>query len=106
MKSNIKFANEKVKKALEDLEKDDFKFYQFILRAFKDIQENAFCGVQIPKCLIPDEYIQKFNVRNVWKYNLPNAWRLVYSVEGQNLLVFSIILEWMDHKTYERKFHY
>lgn len=74
MKSNIKFANEKVKKALEDLEKDDFKFYQFILRAFNDIQENCFCGVQIPKKLIPNEYNRRFGeLTNLWKYNLPDA---------------------------------
>ena len=80
--------------------------YGFILRAFEDIEYNAFCGIQIPKKLIPKEYLKKYNVKNLWKYNMPDAWRLIYSIEGKNLLVFSIILEWMDHKTYERRFGY
>lgn len=106
MESKIQFADDKVKKAFEKLKKIDFKFYKFILRAFNDISENAFCGIQIPKKLIPKEYLKKFNIRNAWKYNLPGAWRLIYSLESKNLVILSIVLEWMDHKTYERRFGY
>jgi hypothetical protein len=106
MKSKIQFVNESVKIAFEKLKEEDESMYKFILRAFEDIENNAFCGVQIPKRLIPKEYIQKYGVRNLWKYNLPDAWRLIYSIKGKNLLVFSIILEWLDHKEYERRFHY
>ena len=106
MKSNIQFVNEKIKDAFEKLKDNDPKMHRFISRAFEDIENNAFCGIQIPKRLIPKGYIKKHNVRNLWKYNLPDAWRLIYSIKGKNLLVFSIILEWMDHKTYERRFKY
>ena len=106
MKSKIQFVNEKVKKAFKKLKDEDPKMHSFILRAFDDIENNAFCGIQIPKKLIPNEYLKKYNVKNLWKYNLPDAWRLIYSLQGKNLLVFSIILEWMDHKTYERRFGY
>ncbi|MBR9701984.1 type II toxin-antitoxin system YoeB family toxin [Candidatus Pacearchaeota archaeon] len=106
MKSELQFANSKVGKAFEKLKNSDEKLYNFICRAFKDIEENVFCGIQIPKKLIPKDYVRKFNVKNVWKYNLPGAWRLLYSIEGKNLVVLSIVLEWMDHKTYERLFKY
>ena len=106
MKSEIQFVNEKIKAAFEKLKNDDKKMHELILRAFEDIKNNAFCGIQMPKKLIPKEYIKKYNVRNLWKYNLPDAWRLIYSIEGKNLLVFSIILEWMNHKEYERRFGY
>lgn len=106
MKSKIQFVNEKVRLSFEKLKKQDRKMYNFIERAFKDIEENVFCGVQIPKRLIPNEYLKKHNIKNLWKYNLPGAWRLIYSIEGKNLLIFSIVLEWMDHKTYEKRFKY
>lgn len=106
MRSKIQFADEKTKNAFEKLKEEDSKLYSFILRALKDIEKNAFCGIQIPKRLIPKEYVQKFEVRNVWKYNLPGAWRLLYSVKGNETIVLSIVLDWMDHKTYERKFKY
>ena len=106
MKSKVQFINEQVKNAFEKLKNEDEQVYKIILRAFGDIENNAFCGIQIPKRLIPKEYIQKYEVKNLWKYNLPDAWRLIYNVKGKNLLIFSIILEWLDHKEYERRFHY
>ena len=105
--SKIKFADEKVKEAFSELSKvGESKIYNWLVRAFKDIEQNAFCGIQIPKRLIPKEYIKKYKVHNLWKYNLPDAWRLIYSIENQEILVVSIVLEWMDHKTYEKKFKY
>jgi len=105
--SKVKFADEKVKEAFSELSKvGESKIYNWLVRAFKDIEQNAFCGIQIPKRLIPKEYIKKYKVHNLWKYNLPDAWRLIYSIENQEILVVSIVLEWMDHKTYEKKFKY
>jgi len=106
LSSKIKFANEKVKEAFENLKSPEDKLYKWLTRAFKDIEENAFCGIQIPKRLIPKLYLKQYNIKNLWKYNLPGAWRLLYSIENQEILVVSIILEWMDHKNYERKFKY
>ncbi len=96
--SKIRFANKKIKEAFEELENSNSngkKIYEWLIRAFKDIEENAFCGIQIPKRLIPRAYKRKYEIHNLWKYNLPNAWRLLYSVEKGEILVVSIILEWM-----------
>ena len=106
LSSKIKFTDKKTQKAFEKLETNNKKMFDWLIRAFNDIEENAFCGIQIPKRLIPKEYVQKNKIKNLWKYNLPNAWRLLYSVENQEILVISIVLEWMDHKTYEKKFNY
>ena len=107
--SRIQFADEKVKNAFEELENakgDEKQLYEWLVRAFNDVEENAFCGIQIPKKLIPKEYIQKYKIHNLWKYNLPNAWRLLYSIERDEIIVISIVLEWMNHKDYERRFGY
>jgi Txe/YoeB family toxin of Txe-Axe toxin-antitoxin module len=90
-KCEVQFANEKVKETFDKLDNSDLK--KFIERAFCDIKENPFCGIQIPKKLIPQEYIKKFGIHGVWKYNLPNAWRLIYSVEGGETIIIAIILE-------------
>ena len=107
--SNVQFADEHIKKAFEALEQsttEDKQLYAWISKALYDIQINVFCGIQIPKKLIPKTYIKKYNIKNLWKYNLPNAWRLLYSIEGGDVKVISIILEWLDHKNYERRFKY
>lgn len=103
--SKIRFSDEKVQKAFEKLEEgtgDEKELHSWLIRSFEDIEKNAFCGIQVPKKLIPREY----NVTNLWKYDLPNAWRLLYSIENQQIYVVSIVLEWMTHKEYERRFKY
>jgi Txe/YoeB family toxin of Txe-Axe toxin-antitoxin module len=109
MKSEITFADEKVQKsfeALRDSKNEDKKLYKWICRAFEDLEENPFCGIQISKKLIPKGYFEKYKIDNLWKYNLPNAWRLTYSVKNGSIAILSIILEWMTHKEYERRFKY
>jgi hypothetical protein len=52
MKSQIKYADEKIKKSLEDLKNSktkDQKLYKWINRAMDDLEENAFCGIQVKK---------------------------------------------------------
>ncbi len=105
----IKFADEKVKKAFEELEHSATEgkgLYKFLVQAFENLEENAFAGTQIPKKQIPKEYIRKYGIDNCWKYNLPNAWRLLYSVARDEVVVLSIVLEWLDHKNYSRRFGY
>ena len=109
MKSEIKFAEEKLKESFERLKEsktEDKKLYEWINRALDDLEENAFCGIQVAKRLIPKVYIQKYEIDNLWKYDLPKGWRLLYSVSNNEVNVLSIILEWMDHKEYERRFRY
>lgn len=102
----VAFADEKIKKAFETLKEKDPKLHKFISRAIDDLKENPFCGTPIPKRLIPKIYIKKYGIDNLWKYNLPGAWRLIYSVVGDEVSIISIILEWLPHKKYERKFGY
>ena len=109
-KSIIRYAEPKLKKALDDLKNSSTEEQQlchFINRALDDLEENAFAGIQIPKKLIPKEYLAKYGIDNCWKYNLPNAWRLIYSVvDAEEILLISLVLEWLGHKNYERKFKY
>ncbi len=110
IKSQVKFGNEELKKAYSELNNQRFQekqLKQWLERAFQDLENNAFCGIQVPKRLIPKEYEQKFGqITNLWKYNLPNAWRLTYTIKRDEVVVLSIILEWMTHKEYEKRFNY
>lgn len=102
----VVFGEEKLKNAYYKLEKDDPNLYHFLSRALDDLKKHPDCGIHISKRLIPKSYIQKYGINNLWKYNLPGAWRLIYSIAGSNVEVVSIVLEWMPHKEYERRFHY
>jgi len=105
MKSTPIFGDIKLKEEFEKIK--DRQLAKQLEKAIENLQENAFCGIQIPKKLIPKEYIKRFGeLSNLWKYNLPDAWRLIYTIKNNNITILSVLLEWLDHKEYERRFRY
>ncbi len=103
----VVFSDNKVGNAWRATKESDPELAKQLNIAKKNLMENAFCGIQIPKELIPETYIKKYGVTNLWKYNLPNAWRLIYSVTTPTKIeIISVVLEWMNHKNYERRFKY
>ena len=107
MKSKVVFGDEKLKKEFEELCNSNPKLHKQLVRAFQNLEADCFCGIQIPKRLIPEDYERRFGpLSNLWKYNLPDAWRLIYTVKNDKINLLSIVLEWMDHKDYERRFRY
>ncbi len=104
--SKVKFVSEKIKKDFESLNDSDL-LKKSIKRAIKDLQQNAFFGIQIPKRLFPKAYIEKYKINNLWKYDLPKSWRLIYTITIENeVQIISAILEWFNHKDYDRRFKY
>lgn len=104
--SKVKFVSEKLERSFNALEEND-PLKKSLKRAIKDLKQNAFFGIQIPKRLIPKEYIQHYDAKNLWKYDLPRGWRLLYTITVENeIQLISAILEWFNHKNYERKFRF
>ena len=104
--SRVVFISDELEKNFHSLKEDD-PIKKSIVRAIKDLKQNAFSGIQIPKRLFPKEYVQKYGVKNLWKYDLPKGWRLIYTVTPDNEVdLISAILEWFDHKEYEKRFKY
>lgn len=73
-----------------------------MIRAINDLKENPFTGRRVKKNLIP----KKLRIHdNLMIYNLPNAWRMLYTIKAKGELeIFSIVLDWMNHKDYEDVF--
>lgn len=104
--SKVVFISDELEKNFNEL-KDDEPIKKGIVRAIIDLKENAFVGIQIPKRLFPKQYVREYNINNLWKYDLPNGWRLLYTIAPENKVeLISAILEWFDHKEYERIFKY
>ncbi len=106
---SIAFADMKVKKAFDKLQRgrgEERELFGFINRAIDDLKKDPYIGIDVPKRLWPKEYARKFGIDNLWKYDLPNGWRLIYTVKGEAVQVVAIVLEWFSHKEYERRFKY
>ena len=109
VKSRIFFADKSIENSFRELEKsktEDNELHRHLSNALGNLKRNVYSGIQIPKRLIPKIYIREYNVENLWKYDLPRGWRLIYTVSNEGVVVLSVILEWMDHKEYDRRFNY
>ena len=107
--SDSRFVDVAIQKAFYALDNGDEQeraLFKSINHALDTIEKNAFSGIQIPKRLIPKSYIHKYSVKNLWKYNLPQGWRLIYSIINDNIVVVCLVLDWLNHTDYEKKFKY
>jgi len=111
MKKEIRvlFADEKLREAyhsLKDKKDAEHELYESLGNAFDEIKKNTACGKKIRKELWPKEYVRKYGITNLWKYDLPRGWRLMYTIGIDEISVIAIMLEWLDHKDYEMRFGY
>jgi hypothetical protein len=105
----VAFGNKKLEYEYESLKEgkfEDAQLYSFIERALVDLKKNPSCGVKIEKRIWPKEYLKKYAITNLWKYDLPNGWRIVYTIQTNEVMILNVILEWFDHKAYEKRFKY
>ena len=85
---------------------EDKKLYEFMDRAIQHLKNNPTCGTHIKKRLWPKEYKRQYGITNLWKYDLPNAWRIIYTLKSDEVMILTVILEWFDHKEYAKLFKY
>ena len=102
----VVFIDEGLKKAFDNLsDKDPLK--KSLIKAIKNIKEDYQSGEYIPKNKIPKTYLNKYKIDNIRVYDLPFAWRLMYTVTGSSEIgIISVVLDWMNHKDYERLFKF
>ncbi len=109
MRASVFFAEDRIKKsflALASSKAEDAEIYRSLNEVFDALALDAFCGIQVPKRQIPKSYIARYGIDNLWKYNFHKNWRLMYSVAGDGKNVIALIIEWLPHKEYERRFGY
>ena len=88
------------------------KIDRSILNAIKKkieiIKSNPHYGNPIAKSLIPKEYINKYEISNLFRIELPNYWRMLYSlIDGETKIeIIAFVLDFLDHPTYNKKFGY
>jgi len=72
------------------------------------IKQNPHFGSPISKKLIPKEYIKKYEIRNLFRVELPNFWRMLYTLTegGTKAEVISFVLDIINHPDYNKKFGY
>ncbi len=104
--NGVIFTDDKIEDDFNSLEDNNW-LKKAVQRAIDDFKENAFCGERIRRERIPKEYVKKYGIDNLWWYPLPDGWRLLYSIiTPSNVELLAAIVEYMDHKNYDRRFGY
>jgi len=68
----VVFIDEDLEKSFNELNESD-PVKKALIRAINLLQEDAFSGRNVKKNLIPKSLIQKYELNNLWIYNLPNG---------------------------------
>jgi len=91
---------------------ENSKIEKSILNAIKQkallIKQNPQYGDPVSKKLIPKEYINKYQITNLFRVELPNFWRMLYTLtEGDSKIeIIAFVLDITTHKKYNKKFGY
>ena len=103
-KESFKKLNEIVGNQIKEKKKNSFEIQ--LLNSIKQkislIKRNPFYGNQIHKKLIP----KKFNASNLWRIELNNFWRMLYTIKGNEIEIVCFILQICNHKEYNKLFGY
>ena len=81
---------------------DEMQLLKSIKTKIDFIKLNPFYGNQIKKIIIPKEY----SVDNLWRVELIGFYRMLYTIDGNNIKIVCFILDLVDHDKYNKKFGY
>lgn len=85
-------------------------FHQSLLRSINRVidllKKNPFAGQQVPKKQIPKKYEDKYDAENIWRFELANRWRLIYTIKGEGIEIINFIVDIFNHKDYDKVFGY
>lgn len=83
---------------------DNQKLLKSLERAFSLLKDNPQAGAQVKKQQIPKKYVKNYGVTNLWVFDLVNYWRMIYTITSEGVRVLNVILDIVDHKTYDKIF--
>lgn len=72
------------------------------------IKINTHYGDPISKNLIPEEYKRKYGADNLFRVELPQYWRMLYTLTNNEtqIEIIAFVLDILNHKQYNKKFSY
>ena len=100
---------EHAKDSYLELKKRTDKESQSILNSIERIKailkDNPQFGDPIAKRLIP-KLLRDKGIQNLYRAELSNYWRMIYTIEGNKVEIFLFVLNIVDHKDYNKLFGY
>ena len=86
---------------------EDDSFNKEINDSKKILLQNCTSGDKIEHDRWPDFYIKNYKINNLWRYELKDGKRFVYTILGSSSgFTVSIIESFASHAEYEKRFGY
>ncbi|MCK5467355.1 MAG: hypothetical protein KAJ14_06435 [Candidatus Omnitrophica bacterium] len=100
--NKVIFVGDKIENIFNLLPDED-PLKKGIIKAIQDIINNCRVGEVVKKnSVILKNYKDKYKIKNLRVYDLPLAYRLMYTITPSDIEIISVILDWKNHKDYDR----
>lgn len=108
--ANIEYAALQQQVIAEQQQGKENSFNAQLLKAIEreknNLKINPQHGTHIPRKNIPKTLIERYGTDRLWKIDLVGYWRLMYTIIGDEVKIITFVLEFMDHKKYDKLFGY
>ncbi len=89
---------------------NDCKYNNIMIKAITNkfglIKNNPHYGNPIAKNIIPKKYYKNYGITNLFRVELPNYWRMLYTLASNETEIIIFVLGIMNHKEYNKLFGY
>jgi hypothetical protein len=101
--TKVVFLDENLSQIFDSLNDSD-PIKKGIVKAIQEIKENCQVGENVKKdSPIFYNYKKKYGINNLRVYDLPLAYRLIYTITPNEIEIISVLLDWMNHKDYDKQ---
>lgn len=99
------------KKVLQEKEQgiensSNMQLLKSIDREKDNIKIDPQYGIHMPRKNIPKGAVNRYGTDRLWKVDLVGYWRMIYTIIGDEVKIIAFVLEFMDHKKYDKVFGY
>lgn len=84
---------------------DNQMLLKSINKAIERLKVNAHAGDHVPKKTAA-QALKHYQVQSIWRMELVNYWRLVYTITADEVDIIAFVLDCIDHPTYNKIFGY
>jgi len=86
-------------------DKESKSIVRSVERIIAILKDNPQYGEAIARRLYPRE-LASMGIQNLYRAELSNYWRLLYTIEGNKVEIYLIVLKIVNHKEYNKIFGY
>jgi mRNA-degrading endonuclease RelE of RelBE toxin-antitoxin system len=70
------------------------------------MKANPTIGDRIEKRLWPRQYVRKYDINNLFRYEIGSNYRLIYTIVSDSNRIVCLLLDVLSHKDYDKLFGY